>query len=85
VEMRSIIESSSPLPYMRILNKRHVQDICGCLLKKLIVFLLTLRLVLYYDAKSHRQVQFDFVGTLNQFEEVWKKRIDQLKVLMMES
>ena len=70
--MKNIMESSSPLMNMRFFNKGHIQEIYSRLLIKFTISLLTLKLILHYDAKLQRQVQFDFEGTQNCFEEVQK-------------
>ena len=52
VDLANVSEPKSPLTNIRILDKRHAQEIYDRLLKRISLSALTLRLMSYYDAKS---------------------------------
>ena len=72
VEMAKVMEPSSTLTNMRILNEVHAHDIYNRILEQHSVSALTLRPVSYYDGESQTQVNFELNDTRDQFERVWK-------------
>ena len=52
MDLANVLEPKSPLTNMRILDKRHAQEIYDHLLKRISVSALTLRPMSYYDAES---------------------------------
>lgn len=72
VNMANVVEPTSPLTNMRILDKEHANEIYIRLLKKQNVSSLTLRPVSYWDVHSKARIEFKLIGAREQFEEVWR-------------
>ena len=72
MDMIQVLEATSPLTNMRILDKSHAQEIYTSLLKKMCISSLTLRPMSYYDAHLQAQVDFNVADGRNHFENVWK-------------
>ena len=61
--MKNMLQPSSTLTNMRILNTEHAKDLYECLLKKQNVSALTLRPISYFDVDLQEQVDFNVEGT----------------------